>query len=104
MSFVEIREYQLVTGAVGEYLSAYREHGYAIQRSHLGEPVGWYTTEIGPLNQIVHLWRYESLEDRTNRRNRLFADPDWLVYVEIIKPLIVSQTSRILTEPKLSPG
>lgn len=102
MSFVEIREYQLVIGAVGEYLSAYRERGYAIQRKYLGEPVGWYTTEIGPLNQIVHLWRYESLKDRSTRRGQLFADPDWLVFVEIIKPLIIAQTTRILTEPKLT--
>jgi len=101
VSFVEIREYQLVAGGTGEYLAAYREHGYPIQRLHLGEPIGWYVTEVGPLNQIVHLWRYESLEDRASRRGRLFSDPGWLAFMEMIVPLIVTQTSRILTEPKL---
>jgi len=26
--------------------------------------VGYYTTETGPLNQIVHLWAYQDLNER----------------------------------------
>lgn len=101
MSFVEMREYDLITGAVPRFLDAYRVHGYAIQRLHLGDPVGWYTTEVGELNQIVHLWRYESFEDRSTRRSRLMDDPGWLAYVAIIDPLLIAQRSRIMLEPRL---
>lgn len=100
-SFVEMREYDLVTGGVQRFLEAYRSHGYAIQRLHLGEPVGWYTTEVGALNQIVHLWRYSSFEDRATRRRRLFEDPGWLAYVSMIDPLLIAQRSRLMLEPRL---
>ena len=99
--FVEMREYDLVIGGIGKFLDAYREHGYPIQRLHLGEPIGWYTTEIGALNQVVHLWRYESFDDRAERRNRLFEDPGWLAYVAMTTPLLVAQRSRIMYEPSL---
>jgi hypothetical protein len=101
MPFVEMREYELVVGGAGKYLDAYRTHGYAIQRLHLGEPIGWYTTEVGDLNQVVHLWRYLSFEDRAERRQRLFADPGWLAYISIVEPLVISQRSRIMMEPRL---
>ena len=99
--FVELREYDLVVGGIGKFLAAYREHGYQIQRLHLGEPVGWYTTEIGELNQVVHLWRYPSFQDRAERRTRLFEDPGWLGYVSMTTPLIIAQRSRIMYAPHL---
>ena len=35
----------------------------------LGPPLGWYISmDIGELNQVVHLWGYESLADRASRR------------------------------------
>lgn len=102
MSFVEMREYDLVPNGVGRFVAAYRDHGYAIQRLHLGEPVGWYTTEVGELNQVVHLWRYAGFEDRAERRSRLFDDPGWLAYVAMVEPLIVRQRTRIMLEPRLT--
>jgi len=47
---------------------------------HLGEPMGIFTTDVGTLNQVVFLWRYESQADREHRRAALEADPDWVSY------------------------
>jgi hypothetical protein len=30
---------------------------------HLGEPLGYYVTQIGPLNQVVDLWKFDNLAD-----------------------------------------
>ena len=62
---VEMREYTLHAGKVPEYLQLYEREGLEIQRGILGHLVGYYTTEVGEaVNQVVHLWAYESFEDR----------------------------------------
>jgi NIPSNAP len=95
---VEMREYTLVPGKVPEYFKLYEDEGMAIQREILGRNLGYYSTEIGPsLNMVVHLWAYESFDDRVARRKQLQADPGWQAYVQKIRPMLVAQTSRILT-------
>ncbi len=93
---VEMRTYTLQPGAAGTYLKNYQEAGLAIQKPILGHLVGYYSTEIGPLNQIIHMWGYSTFEDRLKRRGQLFADAGWLAYVKLVQPLIVSQETKIL--------
>lgn len=94
--FVEQRTYTLQSGKVPEYLKLYSEEGLDVQRRILGRMVGYYSSEIGPLNQIVHMWAYDSLNQRQTRRASLAADPDWQAYLAKILPLIVDMETRIL--------
>jgi hypothetical protein len=94
--FVEMRLYTLHTGKVPEYLKMYQEEGMAIQTRILPAMVGYYFTEIGPLNLIVHMWAYEDLKQRSEYRAKLGADPGWQAYLKKLQPLILSQESRIL--------
>jgi len=101
---VEERIYTLKPGKAPEYLRLYEQEGMAIQRPILGNLVGYYSTEIGPLNVVVHLWAYEDLADRTRRRAQLVADPRWQAYVPKIQPLVETQENRILnTAPFFEP-
>jgi hypothetical protein len=94
---VEMREYTLHAGKVPEYLQLYEREGLAIQREILGRMVGYYATEVGSaVNQVVHLWAYESFEDREERRERLAADPGWQSYVQKMRPMLVEQRNRIM--------
>jgi hypothetical protein len=93
---VEERIYTLQAGATGQYVQAYIEEGLAIQEPILGHLVGYYTTDIGPLNQVIHMWAYQDLEDRRVRRERLLADPRWVPYVAKVRPLIMHQENKIL--------
>ncbi len=100
---VEMRTYTFLPGKVQEYLRLYEEEGMPIQRSILGNMLGYFTTEIGPLNQVIHLWGYESLEDRSRRRAELQAHSGWQAYVAKIRPLLQAQESRILLPTRFSP-
>lgn len=93
---VELREYTLHPGKVPEYLRLYETEGQAVQRPILGHLVGYYHTEVGVQNQVVHLWAYEDHADREARRARLAADPAWQAYVPKIHPLILTQQTRIM--------
>ena len=58
--------------------------------------VGYYRSEIGGLNQVIHLWAYVDLAERQQRRTELLADEDFRAYIRKITPLLVNQESRIL--------
>lgn len=94
---VEQRTYTTHPGKWRDYLALYQAEGLAIQQRILGRMVGYYTTESGPLNQIVHLWAYTDLAERADRRALLMADPQWQAYVAKMLPLLQSQESKFLT-------
>ena len=60
--------------------------------------VGYYVSEVGDLNQIVHMWRYESFEERAEKRTALFSDPAWLEYVGKVGPMILNQKNAIFND------
>ncbi|SFP60333.1 NIPSNAP protein [Variovorax sp. OK605] len=93
---VEERTYTTHPGKWRDYLALYEAEGLAIQRRILGRMVGYYHTDIGELNQLVHLWAYEDLNERAERRARLMQDPGFRSYVARMLPLLQSQSSRIL--------
>ena len=98
MSFVEMRVYELKPGTANACVARYLEEGFAIQKSHLGEPVGYYVSEVGDLNQVIHMWRYQSFEERTEKRQALFSDPAWLEYVAKVGPMLLNQRNVILND------
>ncbi|MGP4753287.1 NIPSNAP family protein [Agrobacterium pusense] len=94
--FYEIRTYRLKNGAIPAYLKVVEEEGIEIQKSHLGELVGYFFSEIGPINEIVHIWAFSSLDDREERRARLMADPRWLSFLPKIRDLIEVAENKIM--------
>lgn len=94
---VEQRTYTLHAGKVPAYLALYAAEGMAIQKPILGRMVGYYATEFGPLNQVIHMWAYESLAERGERRAKLMADPAWQAYVAKVQPLVLTQENKLLT-------
>ncbi|HET6281143.1 MAG TPA: NIPSNAP family protein [Polyangia bacterium] len=93
---VEQRTYTLLPGKLAEYLRAYAAEGMSIQVAHLGRMIGYYSTETGPLNTLVHLWAYDNAADREARRARMLADPGWKAYIAKVQPLTIAQESCIL--------
>ena len=77
---IDLRTYTLKIGSVRDFLALYATEGLAVQSAHLGPPLGYYTTEVGELSQVVHMWQYQDMADRERRRAALEADPRWLAY------------------------
>ena len=94
--YVEERMYTLHPGTSAEYLKHYQNDGMKVQLRHLPHMVGYYFTEIGTLNMIIHMWAYESLDQRDKCRAAMSADPDWQEYLKKIRPLMKRQESRIM--------
>ena|SRR5882672_3816966 len=94
--YVEERVYTLHPGKVPEYLKHYESEGMAVQLRHLPHMVGYYFSEIGPQNTLVHLWAYDDLNQREKCRAAMQADPAWQAYVQKTRPLVVTQETRML--------
>ena len=99
----EMRTYRLRVGAVPAYLDLVKQEGISIQKSHLGHLVGYFSSEIGPLNEIVHIWAYEDLNDRNRRRSALAADPRWQEFLPRIQSLIEVMDNKMLQPAAFSP-
>jgi|SRR6187200_24240 hypothetical protein len=93
---IEERMYILHAGKVPEFLKHYETSGMPLQLKHLPHMVGFYSSEIGPQNMIVHLWAYDDFGHRDRCRTAMQADPAWQTYLPKVLPLMISQETRIL--------
>jgi hypothetical protein len=59
--YVEERVYQVRPGCLGEYFSLYEGKGMAAQLRYIKVMLGYYASEIGDLNEVIHLWAHDSL-------------------------------------------
>lgn len=48
------------------------------------------------MNQIVHMWGYESMDDRWDRRKALQASEEWQAYAVQMRPLVDHIENKIL--------
>jgi hypothetical protein len=94
--YVEERMYRLKIAAVPEYIKNYEELGMHVQLKHLPHMLGYYYTEVGGLNMMVHMWAYDSLDQREKCRAALHADPAWRAYLAKSQPLMETQETRIM--------
>ena len=101
--FYEIRTYRIKTGAVPAYLKLVEEEGIELQKQYLKDLVGYFFSEIGPLNQIVHIWAYPSLDERDRRRAALANDPAWQAFAPKIQALMEEMENKIMRPTSFSP-
>ena len=93
---VEMRTYVLEPGRQAAFLALMGQEGLPIERPVLGRLLGFYTTEIGPLNQVVHLWGYDSFEERQRRRQQLASDPRWVAFLPRVLPMIRTMNNQLM--------
>ena len=72
----EVRTYDLVPRSVPEFLkrSGERLNDGRLNYSKLG---GFWYTEMGPLNQVVHIWPYGDMNHRSDIRQKVVEDGVW---------------------------
>ncbi len=93
----ELRTYTIQPGKAGEYVELSGSVGRPIRGDRFGKLVGYWTTEHGPLNQVVHLWEYADLAARAQARAGLAKDERWTgEYIPRSQPLLEVQENLIL--------
>ena len=98
MAVYEKRTYTLKVGTLGEVIRLYREEGWpALEKGGFSEKlVGYFTSDAGQLNQLVHLWKFDDDADRRDHWGRLFKDDDFMAFAAQLRPLLLTQENQLL--------
>jgi len=100
---VEQRTYTVKPGTVPVYLDLYVREAMEVQKKHLPQMVGYFSTDIGSLNQIIHMWGYADLNERARCRAALYDDPAWQEVAKKLFELIEAMETKILVPTAFSP-
>ncbi len=97
----ELRTYTVKPGALGDMIKAASTVSRDIRGDDYGKLEGYWSTEIGPLNQVMHLWSYSNFDERARMRGELAKNPRWSSeYLPLIRPLLMRQDVRLLNAVK----
>src|SRR5690349_11530696 len=73
----ELRTYTLKQGSVPDVVKAASTVSRDIRKDDYGKLEGYWVTEIGPLNQVMHLWSFKDLNERERLRTELGKNSRW---------------------------
>ncbi len=105
MTIYEKRTYDVTVGKMPELIGHYRDAGWpALEAGGFSANlVGYFVSDTGQLNQLVHLWRFDDDAARRDFWKRLFADDDFMAFAAKIRPLIASQENQLLNPAPWGP-
>lgn len=96
---IEVRTYQLKPGSVAEVEKRFADGLPA--REKLSKLTALWHTEVGALNEITHIWTYDSFEQRMAIRTEAVKTGVW---PPPIRDFIVSMNSEIFIPAPFSPA
>ena len=99
----DVRTYDIRPGVIKDYVDVFGTYGMPVAERHGLELVGFLTSRIGKLNQVVHIWAYEDLAQFEARRAARDGDPDWAVYRGKAAGMIIAQEDKIMGGAPFSP-
>ncbi|MFC3059354.1 NIPSNAP family protein [Paenirhodobacter populi] len=99
---VNLRYYTIAPRRMGEFLEVFDRLAMPVLIETLGPPIGFYTSTVGPLNQVVHLWAYRDFTDMEARWQARDTHPDFPAYLKASAHLVVAQEDRLLRAAALA--
>jgi hypothetical protein len=103
----ELRTYTVKPGTLGDMVKAASTVSRDIRGNNFGKLEGYWSTEIGALNQVLHMWSYSDLNERARLRAELAKNARWTgEYIPLIRPVLVRQEVRLLNaiKPPVAPA
>ena len=98
---VDHRIYTIRLRKMGECIEVFDRLAMPVLLGTLGHPLGFWTSLVGPQNQFVHLWGYDSLADYEQRSRARDAHPDFPAYLAASEHLIEAQETRLIRAVEL---
>jgi len=96
MAVYELRTYNVIVGKMAEVVELYKTQGWPAVARHPDRLVGYFTGDVGALNQLVHLWKFEDDADRRAFWAGVFADEQFMAFARQLRPLLASQENKLM--------
>ena len=86
MAIYELRTYTLFVGKIQEASEIYKELGTPWINKFKKNLVNYYLGDIGALNQIIHIWKFEDDNERRRLWKQIFTDEDFIKFASKYRP------------------
>jgi NIPSNAP len=96
MAVYELRTYSVVVGKMAEVVELYTKEGWPALARHPQRLVGYFTGDVGALNELVHLWKFEDDADRRAFWKAMLADDQFSAFVVKLRPLLREQSNKLM--------
>jgi hypothetical protein len=93
---VDLRTYTIRLRKMAEFIDVFDRLAMPVQLDYIGAPLGVYTSAVGSLNQIVHLWGFDNMGEFEARHAARDKDPRWPAYLAATADLILAQENRLI--------
>ncbi|XP_061310986.1 protein NipSnap homolog 3A [Pezoporus flaviventris] len=92
--FYEIRTYDIKPSKMKEFVEMANKY-FHLRAAH-SEMVGIWSAELGAMNKVVHVWKYDNFAHRAVVRHALANDKDWQgKFISPALPLIEKQYNEV---------
>jgi hypothetical protein len=94
----EKRTYSVKVGEMQEVKRLYSTEGWPALSAAGCEKklLGYFTSDTGDLHQLIHLWRFESDEDRRGFWSRVYENERFVDFARKLRPLINTQNVQLM--------
>lgn len=100
---IDYRAYTFRPGSIPTFYEMFEKEGLEPQQRILGNFLGMYRTDVGNVNEVIHMWGYENSGEKERRREELYKDPGFADYVVRARELITGQDVRTLIPAPFNP-
>lgn len=96
MAIYELRTYTVVVGNMAAVTDLYKTAGWPALAKYSKNLVGYFTGDVGALNQLVHMWRFEDDADRRAVWAAIYGDAEFMAFARQLRPMLASQENKLL--------
>lgn len=103
MAIYEQRTYQIHVGRKGDLVELYANVGWPLLEKHAEKLVGYFFGDIGAMNQLIHIWRFDDDADRRAFWAEFYADAGLMDFAAKLRPLLAAQENRLMLSAPWGP-
>lgn len=104
MALYELRTYTLYVGKMAEVQQLYQDKGWPALQPYSDKLIGYFTGDIGAMNQIIHLWRFNDDAERRAHWEAVFADEKFMAFARDFRPLVMTQENKLMMNAPWGPA
>jgi len=103
MEIFELRTYDVVVGKMAEVVELYKAEGWPALQRHPQRLVGYFTGDVGAVNQLMHLWKFNDDADRRAFWAGVYGDEQFMAFARKLRPLLLSQNNKLMLSAPWGP-
>ena len=104
VAIYELRTYAVVVGKMADVTELYKTQGWPALAKHPQRLVGYFTGDVGAINQLVHLWKFEDDADRRAFWAGVFGDAEFMAFARQLRPMLLSQENKLMLAAPWGPA